>query len=180
MDVSQTKKSERSEHQDANARAKVAAINRDQELKTKRQPNSVWWRLSRRPGLLSHAPETALSQKENGREEDEKRHHFRERFFFGQREEDAAEQSARQADRQESFQPRLHRSDMAPIAEHAAASAEDQRQCAGSIGNDFGRADQCQRGKGNEGAPAGHGVNDAGSGGGQCQKDDFFCGQTCD
>ena len=83
------------------------------------------------------ASKRALSQKEQGRKEDEKGNHFCKHLVAGAREEDPSEQAAHQAHSAKSFEPWTHRRDLGAKAINAAEVAKYQRQGAGGVSNNL-------------------------------------------
>src|SRR5437870_2573312 len=137
MNALEANKAERCQHENADARAEVAAIDRYRELKENGAPDCL--RGDVLFGSFGPAAETSkgsLRQENDCREEDQKRDEPGEGFLAGMGEKDTAEQAADDANGNEAPEPWFHGIQTVSVSKDAAGGAKDQGEGAGGVGDD--------------------------------------------
>jgi hypothetical protein len=154
---------ERSEHEDADAGAEIAAINGDEELENDCEPNGAFAAASLGPVAWfgCETLQQSLREEQESGEEYQEGDKASESFVAGIGQQDASDQSAEQTDRQEPPQPGADRSEVPAITKNSAERADDQRESAGGIGNYGGGAKSEQGWEGHQGAASRDGVDRA-------------------
>src|SRR5438552_9092273 len=142
VNVGETETTQRGKHQNANAGAEVAAVNRHEKLKQDGRPDraTVWRRVCHgRVGKVGEATERALGDKKDRRKENEVRHHSRENGLARARQQNAADQPAQKAYGEESLEPRFHGGDLMAEAINASGGAEHKGERAAGVRSQWRR-----------------------------------------
>src|SRR5204862_203570 len=120
------------EHEDADARAEVSAIDGHGELKQHRDPHAPLMHgcLATKSRKSSKRP---LCQKQNGREQDEKRDELYKSAVACASEQQTPKPAARRTDQSKPREPRPDRPKMLTETEDASSGANDERNGAGCV-----------------------------------------------
>src|SRR6185295_2589747 len=144
-------KAEHGEHQNADAGAEVAAVDRDQKLREDGDAETASGDLRdgrRRAGSDPAACEPALDEEEEGREQDQERGETSEQPFRRQEEERRAEGAAEKARQEEGLEPMRVAPHLLAIAGHAARGPGEEREGRGGVRGDRRQADEDEGGEG--------------------------------
>ena len=161
VDVVQPDEAQGSQHENPDAGAEVAATGGDGELERDGPPHGMMV-VGIGFGLeFDLTSQKALRQKDDGCKEDQERHETGEGLVAGVGQQEGAQNAAQQAHGQKPPKPGFYRREVLAVTVDAAGGADDQCQSAGRIGCDRRRAEEEQGGEGDQGPPAGDGIDRA-------------------